>query len=593
MSSLFFIYFAVCISVASSFSISCGSQFTADGTSFCVGLPVECSVSLNPDLCIEGEDNITESNLEVSIHSNDGSVQPQFEFVQQAASLLTVIVDYVPEFNLETITVQVFATVSSMCIFDVSHTSVVRSSSSECLFPLDIVVNHNPAVVKGGDLIELELELTAASTTARKLSFSLYDFHPALALAGSEFASNGNIASTGTADNNLLLENLRLARDSILFANITFRVQPYVQPMARLYFSFQVSYRSTGYGLVTFVQGLKFFDEYIADKITHGNWSFSLMSYEDMDRVDFAFPPHVDDIFSIDIPFTVPCVSAELSMSFKFPSFRSDNFTSFLTSITNVSTTLPPNLVRIATLCQYRDPGFNRRFCEIGNLQVAQDPPIVTMAAVGGPGINNIHVNLGPILYTFATPDCATNSSAANCTCAEEDIIVTLTGHVVNDSIFCENEPRMYPLLEQSSCGIFCENQTLADNVTVQYTYTREATVETTPLQFDTNPSITQTTASEDDVFPVNASMPAISVTINSFTGDAGDSYNLTFGVLHISEYSSFTAYDLNYTFSVEPHLEPDENITICFFNVSKEPTVCEEVPFLNYTITRSGYHPE
>lgn len=594
-----FLSFAVCASVAaSSFGISCSSRFTEIGTSFCVGVPLQCSASLDPALCIDGEDNFTDSNLDVSVFES-GLVRPEFSFLRDG-SQLTVILDYVPEINISVITVQLSATVSANCTFSVSHTGTVRSSSSQCRYPLSFMVNRSepayPAVVKGGDLIELVLELIPNSVTLRRLSFRLSAFHPALALTGYEFFSSqtGPIASLATDAANPMVDGVHLVTTDTLFANVTFRIQPYVRPGARLYFVFRVSYCAMGYGDITFMQGIKFFDEYTADDVRDGNLTFSLQSYADTDRVDFTLPPNVDDIFSISFPIMTPCVSTDLSVFITFPIFFSDNFTTFLTNITNVGVAMPPNSVRVSRLCQYQDAGFTRVLCDASNLGIAPALPNVVTTAVEGPGIDNVRINLGPVLYRFTSPEhCATNSSAANCTCKEEDIIITLTGHVANDSILCENVPHMYPKLEQSPCGIFCENQTLTDNVTLKYVYSREVTTETAPTQLDTNPSIAFTTVSEYQVFPVNASMPAINVPINSFSGDAGDSYILTFGVHHDSEYSSFTAYDLNYTFSVEPHLEPEENITICFYNESSEPIICEEVPFVNYTISRFDFHPE
>lgn len=601
--AFFLFFFSVVLhvlTVGDSFSISCGSRFTQSETSFCVGIPIECRVSLDPALCVANEDNFTQANFEVSVFES-GRAEPQFEFAQNDP-FLTVVLDYVPATNLSTITVNVLAMVSTNCSFSVSHTDTVRSSNSQCNYPLSLVVNHSepayPAVLKGGDLIKLVLNLTAVSLTVQALSFGIRDSHPALILIGHEFASvaDGVILSPAITDGNPLVDTAHLVSGDTLLANLTFRVLPYVQPGARLYFSFHVSYSIPLYGVITFMQGINFFDEYITDDIVHGNMSFSLVSYVDGDRVDFAFPPNVDDLFSINIPISVPCVSTDLNATIEFPVFLSDNFTMFLTNVTEVSVALPVNMIRTARPCQYEGLEFTRSSCEVNNLELASIPLNITKTAERGPGIDTIYIGLGPVLYFFtSSEDCLTNASAANCTCDEEgtDIVITVTGHVVNDSILCENETHRYTELLWSPCGVFCENQTLEDNVTLEYSYLSEVTTERAPMQLDTNPSITRAIISEDGIFPVNASMPAISVPINSFTGDAGDSYNLTFEVLHDSEYSSFTAYDLNYTFSVDPHLEPAEFITICFFNGSSDPFGCEEEPFINYTISRFGFHPE
>ncbi|WP_424626377.1 hypothetical protein [Achromobacter marplatensis] len=115
----------------------------------------------------------------------------------------------------------------------------------------------------------------------------------------------------------------------------------------------------------------------------------------------------------------------------------------------------------------------------------------------------------------------------SNCSCpVEDDIIVTITGRVVDDDLVlsCENRGALvrFEKLRQSPCGIFCENQTLADNVTLSYTFDVEVTTQSSPLQLDADTSIAFRAVSEEGVLPVNTSMPAIGVSINSFSGERG-----------------------------------------------------------------------
>ena len=63
----------------------------------------------------------------------------------------------------------------------------------------------------------------------------------------------------------------------------------------------------------------------------------------------------------------------------------------------------------------------------------------------------------------------------------------------------------------------------------------------------------------------------------------------LTFGVLHDAEYSKFTAYHLNYTFSIDTRLDPEEFIEVCFFESGSDPLICEYLPFINYTWVING----
>lgn len=578
----------------------CSSRFSISGDNFCLGAPLECMVTLDPTQCVEGRDNFTTDALEVSLFDTGPSAnfEPTFNFMQ-TDSLLSIVLNYIPEVTMSTINIEVGARVNS-CRFLVTASSTVQRSTDRCLYPLLFQLRHSspvhPAVVKGGEMVEIGLSMTnTGSLLVEQLFFCLESVHPALALVTYTFAfGDDRIVKTRTnpsVSDSCILEDEVICLDETLFANLTFRVQSFVLPQAKLYSSFGLLYHLKEYGAVTFEQGLKLFEGYTADEVTQGNWTFSLPFYADKDHVDFTFPPHVDDIFSIDVPITVPCVSTDINVSITIPEFRSDNFTMFFVHVTEVRFTLPPNMERVTNLCLYQDTGFGPSECEPSNMTIETSPPVITRSEMEGPGVDFL-IYLGPVLYFLRpTEECLLDASYSYCTCLEEDIIITFTGHVADDSEVCDNR-MAYPLFEDSSCGIFCENQTLADNMTSHYNYTFEVTIERDPLRLDFNPAITRDIGERDELFPVNASMPAICVPINSFCGDAGDSYNLTFGVLHNSEYSSFTAYNLNYTFSVDPHLRHDDSITICFFNGSSEPVHCEDTPLINRTISRFGDHP-
>ena len=105
--------FAMQISVGGSFTLNCGSP-SADS---CRGLPIECRVNLNPELC-SGED-IFEDNVEVTLIVSDGSINPPFT-TMQLDSLLILVVDYVPGPNISSITIQV-SMLSSNCSFTATH----------------------------------------------------------------------------------------------------------------------------------------------------------------------------------------------------------------------------------------------------------------------------------------------------------------------------------------------------------------------------------------------------------------------------------------------------------------------------------------
>ncbi len=601
---------ALCCAGVSSFEILCASSFTNSGTSFCVGIPLECNVQLDPELCIDGEDIIIDGDLEVSLRdSNAGSSEPSFTFLQDNLTL-NVIIDYVPMFNLSVIEVTMKLNLTANCSFELIHSSTVRNSQSECLYPLSAAVADFepavPATVKGGDLIKFTVQLFANKSSLQKLALSV-DCHPALTLVNSSFITDGNIrqnSSFESEDNGsgtgmtsgdggnlfdvgaetlqsnaskLILSTVEMNQNDTLFANLTFRVQPFVLSQANLYFAIQLFYSVPSHGTNTFIQSLNFFNEYTSAEVTRGNISFSLPYYAEEDHVEFTFPPHVGDPFFIKLPITVPCISTELNVTIEIPEFMSDNFTMFLVNITNVTFNTPQNLLYITELCRYQES--NSSLCDISFVNIATDRPIMKEEEMEEDGVDKIYIDFGPVLYNLTSEDdCGSNSSAANCTCENDEIVIILTG-MVAPNLQCDIRMQCF----------ICENQTLADNITWEFDYTREVTT----FALNLNPAIEFTTVQDDEVYAVNASTPAISLPINSFTGDAGDSYNLTFGVLHNSEYSSFTAYDLNYTFSVDEHLDPEFNITICYSNNSGDPFICEKEPFVNLTVSRCGFHPK
>ncbi len=136
-----------------SFRLSCGSEFTAAGTSFCLGIPIKCAVTLDSRLCIEGEDSFAESDLAVSLNSPDGTVRPLFGLAQERFRL-DLLIHHVPAVGLSAITLQVAAQLGHQLQLCCLTHSLVSTSSRECLYPVSIALNRSepptPAVVKGG-----------------------------------------------------------------------------------------------------------------------------------------------------------------------------------------------------------------------------------------------------------------------------------------------------------------------------------------------------------------------------------------------------------------------------------------------------------
>ncbi len=572
-----FCFFLCFTSAACSFSIDCSSIITRSGSSYCIGVPISCTVTLDEALCPSENVSVVDT-LQVQVTKVNINVNPSFSS-SQVQNILTIITDYVPMIDQSRITVEVSAE-SMNCSFSLTHTNDTKSSLENCNYPLAFgVISYMPVNMtyyNGGDFVNLVLEINA-SLPLTMVTFVLDDIHPALLLIGDSISDHttvhANLTNIHPIGNHstLLAGGITVEPENILVANITFRVQPYVLPQAHLFFSFKTYYLSETFADFSLVQVLHFFDEFQSSPVNSINITFSLPYYAYEDHVEDTFPPQVGDIFEIEIQIEVPCVSTNLNFTLGLPEFWSDVYTMFFTNATNINISIPYNMVYISELCNYEDRlSFDSSSCDIENLVSVFDSPNITKGERAAFGVDKLHIYFGAVTYNLT--DCNLTSQSSNCECIEQEINVTLTGEVVSDMI--------------------CLNQTLTDNITIDYEYSSESVIEDILLDIDLNHTIIFDDVLEEVIYPINASMPAISVPINSYAGDAGDSYNLTFGVLHNGEYSSFTAYDLNYTFSVNPHLDPEDHITICYYNSSDIAFSCEEHPFIDYRISRNGFHP-
>ena len=175
-------------------------------------------------------------------------------------------------------------------------------------------------------MIRLTVKLEAKSPV-QDITLFLNGSHPGLLLNNNRMAE-GNFGFGSTE----LLKDTELQTNNSLEVNVTFRVQSFVLPQAQLYFSFRLTYSVFSHGTnLVFKQTLNFFDEFQSADLASGNLSLSLPYYEEQDHVESTFPPHVGDLFFIEILITLPCVSTELNI---IPTFMSNNFTSFFVNIT-------------------------------------------------------------------------------------------------------------------------------------------------------------------------------------------------------------------------------------------------------------------
>lgn len=577
-------------------TISCDSEVTPPGGSFCVGVPIKCTVTLDTMTCISGGSDavgLLETDLAVQVIETSTHT-PSFEF-DQANFTLEVIADYTPSSESNSLSVQVVST-NVNCSFSASTGSIAISLTASCSYPLTFALiqsePNDTASVKGGTVLSFQFEMSVSIllpfiSVIENITLTNSLLHPALRIVSNSTTTSdpmSDVTDSITAENDvhgLLTENLgplvaistlSRALNGMAFTNLSFQVQPYILPESTLYASFHVFYHYLQFGSFSLKQSIDQLRGFTLPGVTIGNLTFDLPYYNDSDHVPDTFPSQEGDIFTVTIPIFLPCVSTEITFDILLPEFWSEVYTKYFVNVTDVSITSPTNLKSIPQLCDYTD--YDANLCDFADLMGTGPPSlVVSYSEQAAAGLDAITVSSAPLMYDITTgSSCADDPPDSSCQCTNEEIIVVITGTVLTD--------------------VVCENQTLADNITVDLNYTADMTSWSVDSSMHSEPSIVQFLALADSVFhAVNASTPAISLPISSHSGDAGDPFNVTFGVLHNGEYSSFTAYDLNYTFSIDPLLDPEENITICFYNTSEDPITCEEVPFVNYTIVREGYH--
>lgn len=574
------------------YSISCSSEYTPQVGGFCVGIPLQCTVQLDSDNCNSSFQDpvllsMSDISLQVAGSDTEGFIAPDFN-LSQLDFMLTVTINYYPASTDSTLRVQMSSD-NTDCDFDVDSDNLPVFSPTECSSPiqfdLTIVDPPYPGEVEGGDIVSLHLDITANSHMIQSLVISVGNFHPGLLLLSNiSFTATDGVAQNQSYDTDIhalsagnfepLLFIRQLPLSESLSISLSFQVLPIVQPKAALFFSLYGFYYIPPFGTFTFKTSTPQFREFVVSSpfVRRRNFMLSLPYYGDNDHVEDVIPPNVGDIYEIRVPFYFPCVMTSLNIELSIPEFLADDYTFFFTNVTSISMIIPSNLFSLPSLCDYRDiSSFDRDACvnSLGNSNAPQ--PAITLEEKTGAGSDTMFINFGTVWRNVTVgEDCTGNEANPNCGCGREMAEITVTGIVLTE--------------------LPCNNQTLADNVTMNLMYVSDVNMWTNN-DIEETPQIMWNNTISTTRFAVNASSPAISLPISSHIGDAGDAFNITFGVTHNGEYSSFTAYDLNYTFSIDQHLDPEPNITICLFNTSSEPFFCESVPFVNYTIIRYGYH--
>lgn len=573
---------------SSAASIQC-SSIVSQPNFACVGIPIQCTLTLNAPLCnIDGFiPRLNDSDLIVHITQVSTFTQ-SFEMTQTNA-MVVVTVDYLPTQDSPSVGITIASTRQN-CTFSVASTPLQVSSSTGCNYPtlFDFISGspNSTISIDGGDKIIITLEVAVTdSITVENLTFAYSLLHPALEHISTEISVSNPEATiflSISADNDhhnllsssftpLLLVSSLTQGDRVLI-NFHFQLQPYALPQTILYISLHIFYHYSLFSPFSLQQNIDQLRDYTVSEITLGNITVDLPYYYTHNYEPDTFPSQEGDVFTVAVPVLIPCVSTDLTVNILLPEFWSDFYTRYFVRITNVNFTAPSNLMSIPRLCDYTDN--NAILCDFEDL-LSTGPISITSTTFSeqwADGEDNVTIGFGPLMYNMTTgPSCADSMPPITCTCVEQELEIFLTVLVLTDMI--------------------CENQTIADNITTTLTHTADMSTWLTPILTHTEPTIVQYEDSPEFLHAVNASTPAISHPVSSHSGDAGDPFVVTFGVLHDAEYSKFTAYHLNYTFSIDTRLDPEEFIEVCFFESGSDPLICEYLPFINYTIVRDGFH--
>lgn len=567
-------------------SIDCSSEITRNAGFACVGVPIQCTLTLNAAMCnVDGMiPQLNDSDLTVLI-----SMQTPAFVMSQTDNTVQITVDYLPTQDSSSVAVTIASTRIN-CTFSVAATSLTIAPLSDCNYPvLFTFVSGSPNYsmsVDGGDKIILTLEVAAIdSRVTERITFAYSLLHPALELLLTDVTASNVEAifttsiSTDNDHHNLLSSSFTpfllassLTEGGRLLVNLHFQLQPYVLPQSILYISLHVFYDYSVYSPFSLQQSIDQLRDYTVSEVIVGNVTIDLPYYNTRNYEPDTFPSQEGDVFTVAVPVLIPCVSTDLTVDIILPEFWSDFFTRYFVTITNVNFTAPSNLMSIPGLCDYTDN--DATFCDFEDLSSTEPVSInsVTFDEQYAVGNDIVTVTFGPLMYNMTTgPICAGVTPPITCICFEQELEIFLQVLVLTDML--------------------CENQTIADNITTTLTHTADMSTWLSPTLTHTEPTIVQFQDMPEFLHAVNASTPAISLPISSHSGDAGDPFVVTFGVLHNGEYSKFTAYHLNYTFSIDTRLDPDEFIEVCFFDTASDPIMCENLPFVNYTIVRYGFH--
>lgn len=194
--TILLVYFvATCSSNTEGYSILCSSEFTPASSSFCVGIPLRCTVQLSTTDCSGFGSPVFLSTSDILLQVRETGFEaraPDFVITQNSYSV-TVTIDHYPRSFPTSLRVDL-ESVDFNCPFVVDTNNIAVSSPSECSYPSDVTVTDTfptlPATLEGGDIVLVSLLVTSVTNSVESIDIALCNYHPGLLpLSNASFTS--------------------------------------------------------------------------------------------------------------------------------------------------------------------------------------------------------------------------------------------------------------------------------------------------------------------------------------------------------------------------------------------------------------------
>lgn len=587
---------------------SVGNFVCGNSSRSCVGFQLDCSLELTDACSAFTEDDFDIFVLAGGVRSTTTFVTRRLLLNVPGPNVVTFTVHYTPiipdtqihveiSFNLST------ASVSDGCSFQGSAYTTVVSCPDLHTLAVNSTWSQQYATVQGGDVLVAQLTLNATRLSLSNLVLAA-DLHPALTLINTNYSTGQtnflDVSTTGVmqpqfptqADiQNRSLSVLSIAQLAVgfpFYIDLTFQVEAYVLPNASITATFYIWYLDLEFEPRLNLRVINL-DSLSTPVPTVGQPIINLVSY--LDAVMDTLPPEMGDLFSVEIPLNLPCISTNIDLVVELPSFL--NYTVEFTGEDGVNVTAPDGILCLPSLCDYTTPESQPSRCEqTGVPQLVFDVIAGSLPAGGTsgdgftpldffphssgsgsilgsgtgeelelePGVDNpriITVRLPPLLYN-------TSEGTSDCSGANQTVVVRLQGIVSMG-------------FTDSACGL----EALSDYLQVRLTYSEE---QSTSI-FE---AIQVVQANREDQFIVFAGVPYVDALITSSTnGTATDRFTVTFTVQHNPANSNLLPSSFFYVFRIDsPGLSFVNNVGIlCTLDPATGRECRETIFFVNNTV--------